>query len=244
MAGLYASALALILVVASPGTAPQEKFSGTIDGYDKPAAEVLAGMMVPYRIGVIDEQGRFTIPLNDEVISRVQEAIEQENQDSDEWTTRLVTTGRMFNCSNGNVAVTKTELPVIKLSTFGSYMIGNLEEQAVHGYFMATSSPAFAKAFNAMGQADAEEGHYLDWFYFAEPFSVSGSCGVETYAMNQEDLYVQTTSYDLDFEAGWNLVKYEVTEVFEDPDGTDMPMGIRYTTLDAVPDDIHYYFFE
>jgi len=150
----------------------------------------------------------------------------------------------MFNCSGGTVEATNTELPVIKLSTFGSYMIGSLEEQVQHGYFMATSSPEFAQAFNAMGQTDAVEGHYLDWFYFEEPFSVSGSCGVETYAMNQQDLYVQTTSYDLDFEAGWTLVKYAVTEVFEDPDGTDMPMNIRYTSLDSVPEDVQYYLFE
>jgi hypothetical protein len=244
MTGLHVSVLLFVSIAASSASTARETFAGKIDGYDKPAAEILAGLMVPYQIGVIDEAGTFTIALNDEVISKVQDAIEQENQDSDEWTTRLITTGRIFNCSDDTVEVTNTELPVIKLSTFGSYMIGDLEEQVEHGYFMATSSPAFAQAFSAMGQADAEEGYYLDWFYFEEPFSVSGSCDVETYAMNQQDLYVQTTSYDLDFEAGWTLVKYAVTEVFEDPDGTDMPMNIRYTSLDSVPEDVQYYLFE
>lgn len=238
-----AACLLLVPFATAQANAP-DAFTGTIDGYDKPAAEILSGMMVLYRIGVIDAAGNFAIALNDDVIAKVQGAIEQENQDSDEWTTRLITTGRMFNCAEDTVDVTNAELPVIKLSTFGSYMIGDLEEQVEHGYFMATSSREFAEAFGAMGQTDAEAGYYLDWFYFEEPFSVSGSCGVQTYAMNQEDVYVQTTSYDLDFEAGWTLVKYAITEVFEDPDGTDMPMAIRYTSLDAVPEDVQYAFFE
>lgn len=238
---IYSVVIALVMISESKG---QDVFEGTIQNYNQPAAFVTAGMMVLFEIGTVDADGSFSIPLNDDFINKMKNSIEQDNENMDDWTAQLITTGRMFNCSSGNVDVTNKDLPIIKLSSYGSYMIADPEEEVQYGYFMATSSIHFTEAFNSFGQIDAVEGYYVDWFYFEEPLTVSGSCGVETYAMNQEDIYVKMTHYDLEFNAGWNLVKYEVADVYDDPDGTNMPLEIAYSTLDTVPDEVIYHFFE
>ena len=242
----YGIALFTIVFVTMSVSAvhAQDEFTGTIQNYDGPAASVMTGMMVLIDIGTVDDNGNFSIPLDNNFINELNESVEQENESSDEWTTSLITTGRMFSCSNGEIEVTNTELPVVKLSSFGSYMIGNSDEQVEIGYFMATSSSEFADAFNSFGQMNAVEGYYLDWFYFEEPFSITGSCDVETYAKNQEDIYTQTTTYDLDFKEGWSLVKYMIDDIYEDPDGTNTPLSISYSTLESIPENVQYFFFE
>lgn len=232
-----------VLTIFSESKA-QGVFEGTIQNYDKSAASVAAGMMVPFEIGKVDEDGSFSIPLNDDFITNMKNSVEQDNENADGWSTQLLTTGRVFRCSNGDVEITNEDLPIINLSSNGSYSIADIEQETFYGYFMATSSGDFTQAFNSFGQMDAALGYYLDWFYFEEPVSVTGSCEVETYAKNQEDMYVMRTSYDMDFEAGWNLVKYEVTDIYEDPDGTNTPLATGYSTIDSIPEEVIYYFFE
>lgn len=222
----------------------QDVFEGTINNYEKPSSKILTGMMMPFEIGTVDQNGTFSIPLDEDFLNVLEESIEKENQNSNGWSTSMLTTGRMFSCSDGDVEVTNTELPIANLSTNGSYMIGNPEEEVDHGYFMATSSSEFTEAVKSFGQSDAVPGYYLDWYYFEEPFSVSGSCEVKTYAMNQEDLYMQTTTYNLDFKEGWNLVKFEISDIYEDPDGTNPPMEMSYSTINDIPAEVVYYFFE
>ena len=53
-----------------------------------------------------------------------------------------------------------------------------------------------------------------------------------------------TTAYQLEFKKGWNLVQYEIAEIFTDKDGLTYALKTNYKTLDKLPEAIQYFYFE
>jgi hypothetical protein len=115
----------------------------------------------------------------------------------------------------------------------------------MYGYVMMTSSREFAEVLMSYGQENAVKGYVLDWYYFEDDVSVTGSCDIESYTMTQkeEDVYVQKTNYDLQLKKGWNIVKYEYADLYEDSSGKIYPKVINYETIDAIPEETGFYFF-
>ena len=66
---------------------------------------------------------------------------------------------------------------------------------------------------------------------------------MESYALNQEESYMAKNIYELDFKPGWNIVKYEVLELFEDRDGKTYASMALWKTLDELPSDVQYIYF-
>ena len=48
---------------------------------------------------------------------------------------------------------------------------------------------------------------------------------------------------ELNFKLVWNIVKYEVVEVFEDRDGKTYESVALWKTLDELPADVQYIYF-
>ncbi len=135
------------------------------------------------------------------------------------------------------------EEPVINVANFGNYGLGNLAERKMYGSFMIASNQEFASAFNAFGQYETKKGYYLDWYYFENAAAVNGECSMESYALNQEESYMAKNIYELNFKPGWNIVKYEVLELFEDRDGKTYASMALWKTLDELPSDVQYIYF-
>lgn len=109
---------------------------------------------------------------------------------------------------------------------------------------MMVNHKEFAETYRSYGQYNAKPGYFLDWFYFAEPSSVIGECTTESYAVNQEETYKAITDYQLDFKAGWNLVQYEISEIFTDKEGLTYALKTNYKTLEKLPEGVQYIYFE
>jgi len=221
----------------------QEVFTGTLESWDMGKGDIVTGMREFMVIGSVDEEGVFTIPLDDDYLEKVKELIQKTNENSD-WKASLMSIQRAYgNCRDGDVELTNGEQPLMALSTMNTFMIGDLEKDKGYGHFMVASSPEFAESVASFGQKDAVKGYVLDWYYLEEPSTVEGTCTIKTVAQNQEGVYNKKTVYDLNFEKGWNLVKYEYAKLYEDSEGKVYPAEIKYETIDEIPEDVQYPFF-
>jgi len=237
------SAPVLLLLSSAVGAAEPVRFEGQLDGFGGPTAGVLAGTMTPIKVGEVDEDGQFTLVLDDSFKEKSLAAVEEQNAGDSGWSVELATIERAFGCNGDGVDTSGGEQVVVSLLGDGWLLVGNLEEQVLHGRFAAADSRAFAEAQGAW-DADTIPGWSVDWYYFENPASVQGSCTGEMYAYNQSDSYEMTTEYALDFKPGWNLVRYQIHSVYEDPDGPDQYTRASYETLDALPEGVTFPFVE
>jgi len=221
----------------------QRTFEGRVESYNQGNADIATGMVEPIVIGSINSKGEFSIPLDDNYIIQLKETISKENADNDQWSTKLMTLDRAFgNCGNGAVTIENGDQPIIKLSTFSSYSIVNLEEKEILGYMMLVSSEKFAKSLNNFEHGNDQTGYFVDWYYFEKPAKVKGSCEVKTYTLTQkeEDVYEATTTYDMDIKPGWNLVKYSNDDLHIDSQGKKYVKHKSYTTLNEMPKGVKF----
>ena len=221
----------------------QDTIEGTIPDYTSGEGQVISGLAAPIIIGEISEEGSFTIPLTGEYKDQLLSSIETKNAGRSDWKTSIPTIEKSYgNCANGKLDITGGEQTAISLTTIGMFAIGSMEEQKLYGKFTYASDMEFAQDFLAFGKFKVRTGYQLDWMYVEEPASVKGNCSLESYAVNAEETYNFKSEYDLDFKPGWNIVKYEILEVFTDRDGKQYVMHERSTVIDSLPEDVEVCF--
>lgn len=239
--------LSLLFLFLSVNLVPgQRVFEGKMEGYDRDAARFGAGFMEPFPVGTVRADGGFSIPLDTTFPQRLQESIARQNEESADWKTSLMTLERAFgNCGQDTIAITNGSQSIVKLSMFNSYPILNFAEKENYGFMVAATSPEFAKVIASYETGDDTTGYYIDWYYFEEPATVKGTCSIKSYTLTQqeEDLYEKVIEYDLDFQAGWNLVQYGYTDLYEDSAGGNYARRIVYQTLKEMPADIQFLYF-
>ncbi|MGB5172788.1 MAG: hypothetical protein WBN69_15245 [Eudoraea sp.] len=221
----------------------QTAISGNIKDWNDPGADIVAGMNQPITIGSIDDKGDFIIELNEELVQSILSDIDGFNENSDEWKTSLNSIDKAFSCHSETVAISNGEQPIISLTTFGSFSIANILIKKMYGSFMMVNTKDFAEGVRAFGKYQNKEGYYLDMYYFEEAASVKGECSMDSYAVNQEEMYSAKNIYELDFQPGWNIVQYQVIELFKDKDGKTYEKTVIWKTLDKLPKDLQYVFF-
>lgn len=223
----------------------QESIEGTIQDYTNGEAEIFSGIKSPIKIGAVDENGTFQIPLDNTFKDQLISSVDAENEKNSKWKTSLPNLERSYgNCSNGEIDIQGGEQTMIALSQLGVFTVANFEEQKVYGKIMYASDLEFAKAFMTFGQFNVKKGYQLDWQYVESDASVKGSCSLEFYPGTDEPPFTQTSSYDLEFKPGWNLVKYEIQEVFTDKNGKEYIMKDHSMVLDSLPEDVQIIFLE
>lgn len=222
----------------------QGAITGSIPQWSLGTGEVVTGLMEPMVVGSVDADGNFSIPLKPGFMEEIRKQVEQQNAGASEgWTSSLLTVGQVFSCYGEGLEVVNADQPMTRMTTMGVFNLVNMDEKKRLGYVMATSSEAFARGIMEMGSFTFTEGYILDWVFVDQAASVRGSCATESYAVNQEEKYTRTTSYDLALRPGWNLIKYEISGLFSDRDGKTYPGEERYLTLSDLPADLKYVFF-
>lgn len=85
------------------------------------------------------------------------------------------------------------------------------------------------------GEADAVEGAWFQYVHVSQAATVEARCEMPTYTGEGEDSYVQATEFALAFEAGWNLVRNDITTLHAAPSGRKHAAGVR-TSVQSGPD--------
>jgi len=217
----------------------QEAIEVQLKEYNAGKADIITGITGPIKIGTINDDGIIKIPLDNSYKDKLIASIDSDNAGSSDWKTSLPTVQRSYgNCATGEVNIEGGEQIMIALGTVGMFSIANMEERKVYGKIMFASNQEFAEAFLAFGKFKVKKGYQLDWLYFEKEATVEGSCSLESYTSNMEEKYNYVTEYSLDFKPGWNLVKYEILEVFTDSDGNQYTSHDRSTVIDDIPKDV------
>ena len=221
----------------------QGGIKGTIPGWSLGAGQVgVMSMGPPEIVGSFDAQGNVEIPLKPDALTEVKKQMEEANQGStDGWTASLPMLGDRFSCFGGALEVTGGEQPITGLGGPMGFLLVNMDQKKSFGYLQIASSKEFVEG---MQPYIFKPGYSLEWYYVEQDASVKGTCNMESYAVNQKDLYTQSTSYDLDLKKGWNLIRYEIHEVYTDGEGNSYPMQDSYTTLTAMPSGVQFVFLE
>lgn len=233
----------LLISLCAVALHAQNTLTGNLSGWEPANAEILTGMNAPIQIGTIAENGAFTIELTKDFVEKTLQGIDGFNENSDDWKASISNVEKAFSCSSDNMEIVNGEEPVINVANFGNFGLGNIAERKMYGSFMIANNQEFASALNAFGQYETKKGYYLDWYYFENAAAVNGECSMESYALNQEESYMAKNIYELDFKPGWNIVKYEVLELFEDRDGKTYASMALWKTLDELPSDVQYIYF-
>lgn len=232
-----------VLFISGMTVLAQEAINGTMPDWAMGECEVIGGIREPVILGSVASDGNFSIPLKADYLTEVKMRMEASQKEATSgFTSSLLNLDRAFGCSSGDVEFENANQPVSGISTLGMFALGNMEEQKLYGYLMTASSDDFAVGIRNMMSFEFKPGYFVDWYFVEEAGSIKGSCAMEGYARNGEEMYTNTQQYDLEFQPGWNIVKYEIETVFEDRDGKTYPEKERYTTLDKVPAEIKYVF--
>ena len=104
----------------------------------------------------------------------------------------------------------------------------------------AVSDPVIANWLFYYKQDPIVKGYYLQWFFVENDASAIGECVIPTYTGNGDENYNNTTQVNLKLEKGWNIIKYDITEIFTDVNGKTSASKIEITTVAEIPSDLKW----
>lgn len=223
----------------------QNNFSGKLEGWNGEEALIIKpdfmGNSQIEKYGLVKPDGSFNIDLD--VVTQLNLKDAETPEDAvGNWVGRQANLNEAFSCFGGELQFKNAEQAVYKLSTMGSYYLSSMNDTRDLGYFMSANSLEFVQGFSSFGEKPYPTGFMIDYYYVAEPAKVNGECAVETYTISGE-LYLNLTKYKLDLKPGWNIVKFEVAEIFTDNTGMTHPAKINFVTEEILPQDAKHFYF-
>jgi hypothetical protein len=73
------------------------------------------------------------------------------------------------------------------------------------------------------------------------PATVKEKCLLETYTGAGEEVFEESTSIDLELQAGWNIIRYGIEEVLTSSNGKALPLKLSITRLEKLPEDLMWF---
>jgi len=206
--------------------------AGLITSYDMISGEKII-------LGNIDQKGKFNLPLDENFLNTLSEKakIAQEKAPSG-WKIEFNTIAKTFGCDGNELVYQNGEAIVTGIPDPN---ITDKEGNKVVGVLYAVSQPEIAKWLYSYGQDNAVKGYYLQWYFVENQSSVKGKCEIPTYTGIGNENYDHVTVTNLEFQKGWNLLKYNILEVFKDANGKTTPSKIEINRIAAIPQDVQWY---
>lgn len=191
-------------------------------------------------MGTISPDGTLKIPLDPDYFTSIKKLAEKEAAEAPEgWSMSYRTIASTFSCMyEENITTSNGEAIVTGLPEL---LITDKSGQTEYGYLYAVSSPTVAWWLKSYGEKEISPGYYLRWIYIESPASATGECKIPNYTGNGEEMYEDTMLFDVQLEKGWNVVKYEIAEIFTSQTGKTYPSKTLVSRLPEVPDDLQWH---
>lgn len=232
----------LALIIFTGPVHGQETISGHIEGWTQGTGELYTGVFSLTQVGAIDAKGDFEIPLKPDYLSEVKKQMEAENSNPDrKFSSQLMTLGESCQCAKGTVELVNGDQEITTLAILG-FMVANMENKKKFGRLIPASSKDFAEGYSKLGAYEHQTGFAVDWYYVDKPGVAKGDCAMDSYPVHGEQMYTRSTSYNLDLKPGWNLIKYEISEIFTDEGGKRYPVRESYTSISEIPSEMQFVF--
>jgi hypothetical protein len=231
---LSLSILNLHLVAVAQGI-----LSGIISDYTDGKGLIISNDIVTgdkYTWGTIDDEGLISVPLSDNYLNKIKKmAAKAQKKAPRGFTLKLPTVEDTFTCRYPDI---EFENPGYLVSGLPDLMLSDNKKKAENGRIYAVNKPLIANWLHNDQKGDIELGYYL-LFYFAEDqASAIGTCMTSNYTGLGDENYNKFMLYELELQKGWNIVQYEIEEVFESKNGGVFPEVIKVTKLEKLPDDL------
>ena len=194
------------------------------------------------KFGSIDEDGNIQIKLEANFLQKMKDQMEKEQEKAPKgWKAALKNVSGTFACFSDDLTYSNGKA---NLSSLPKYLVVYRDKKEVLGGIIAASNKPIADYFFSYGDLNCETGKYLEWTYLDEPAAVEGTCSITTFTQIQDESFEETTDYSLDLKEGWNLIEYQITEVFEGADGKVQPKTTKVQRIENIPSDINWYFLQ
>ena len=87
---------------------------------------------------------------------------------------------------------------------------------------------------------DAVEGSYLEWVYANASGILKSTCLLEQTCGGSETVQIKK-AYNIDLQEGWNMILTRIKKVATVKDAANVPVDIEITSIDQIPDEMHWY---
>lgn len=217
----------------------QKSYTGTINNWSHNKADIILPSEEPIVIGTVSDQGEVVLSLQEDLVQTLRRLQAQENKNSN-ITIKNSTVRDAFYCDDTMVAVKNGEIVLEKATSRGTFYVGDLENKELYGQLRLSSSTAFNESYFSLGKKDFVQGYYIDYFYVPAPASVKGECRTETFTLDLKDTFYSTVIYDIELEAGWNLVKIELVDTYTDQEGNARPLVTKMESIKELPEETQF----
>lgn len=189
--------------------------------------------------GEVDEKGNFSIILEDNFLEKaIKMGVEAQENAPKGFTISFKKVSETFACpfeevetEGGDLAV--SGLPELTLMD----EIGN----PTKGILYAASSLEIARWLFTYRDENVSPGYYLEFYYLEGPATAKGKCLLETYTGAGEEVFEESTTIDLELQAGWNIIRYGIDEVFTSSSGKVFPLKLTVSRLENLPEDLLWF---
>lgn len=110
------------------------------------------------------------------------------------------------------------------------------------GSLHLASSPQVVAWQASYGQEDAADGTWFQYVHVSQAASIEAQCRMPTYTGEGDDQYTQVTEYNVYFEAGWNLMRNDITRLHAAPSGRRHAASIRTSVQQGPAEDARWFF--
>lgn len=205
------------------------------------------------RWGKIDADGTTSIKLPKNYMKKsLREAEKQQKLYADDgWSISFNTVKSFVECSefgeiNNDVVIENPEARIFGIPPF--YVVG--EDKEIDKKSLLSASSMFISSNKAIAfwlvsarMESVAEGYYVQWKYIEKEASIKGSCSWSFHTGEKNEQFESKTTYDIEFDQGWNTIIYSIDEVFESKNGRSFPATMTISTSDSLPDDAQVYLF-
>lgn len=190
--------------------------------------------------GNINKTGNIQIKLESNFLQKMKAQMDKEQEKAPEgWKASLKTVSGTFSCLSDDLSFQNGET---NLSSLPKQLFVFKGSKEILGLLMPASNKAIANYFFTYGEENCKTGKYLEWTYLDKPAKVNGTCSTTTFTQTENESYKATRIYSLDLKAGWNLIEYHITEVYEESSGKFHPKTTEIKLIENIPSNINWYF--
>ncbi len=224
----------------------QLNISGDIQNWSNGEAIVVSSDMISGDMeiwGKVSAAGEVSIDLEFDFLSILKEkAAEAQKNAPQGWSLNFKTVETSYGCQTSDEdGSTPFEYKGGEsiISGVPELIVGDNAKNEPYGVLYFANNETIANWLHSYGQEKASTGYYLSWMFVEKEASAKGSCVVPTMTMSGQE-FNDITETDLDFEEGWNMVKYEVSEVFTASDGMVYPSRTTISLVKFIPEDLQW----
>lgn len=187
-------------------------------------------------MGNIASNGHMTIPLDDNFLSNFKIAAEKAKENARKgWEMKFNTVESTFGSGEEGIIYENAASVLIGLPDLEAT---SEDGTAQFGYIYCTNNPELANWLYNYGQGDIAKGYYLRWFFAEDTATVKGAFSIPVYTGNDDENYTDTTFYDIELQKGWNIIKYNITEIFTTQTGKTVLSKMEVTSIYEMPEDV------